>query len=142
LRDKVVKVLVELGARKDLKVYEAPCSGLGGVPTAFPGVTVKMSVLEPAPGKQAIQDVQTVPAHWKRIELLRDEAGLASSGDCELVEQIKQTILPLFAARNVDFSSSCIPHQLNPSGARLRADVLVTDQKDSEKGPEKGPENG
>jgi hypothetical protein len=134
LRDKVREILLQLGARKDLKVSETPCSGLAGRPTPFPGVTIKMNVLQPAAGKDDSQDSEVIPAHWKTVRLRPDRSALDEAGDCELVEQVKQTLLPLFATRNIEFSSNCVPHQLQLGGTRLRADVLVTDQKDKAKG--------
>src|SRR6266699_5840765 len=44
LRDKVRSILLELGAREDLKVTETPCSELGR-PDPFPGVRIKINVL-------------------------------------------------------------------------------------------------
>jgi hypothetical protein len=55
-------------------------------------------------------------------------AGNRSGGDCELIGQIKQKVLPLFATRNVDYRSTCENHQLVPGGTRLKAEVLVADE--------------
>ena len=50
LRDTIKEMLLQLGARKDdLKVTEQPCSGDPDRPNPFPGVKIKMSVLQPAP---------------------------------------------------------------------------------------------
>ena len=48
LADRMKKVLLLLGARKDLQVSPTPCASPFGRPDPFPGVTVKMNVLEPA----------------------------------------------------------------------------------------------
>ncbi len=37
--------------------------------------------------------------------------------------------MPLFTTRNLDVRASCVPHQLEPLGTNLKAEVLVTDQK-------------
>ncbi len=59
-------MLLALGARKsDLKVTEQPCSGNPDRPNPFPGVRIKMSVLQPAPA-QLSPDTTPVEAHWKR----------------------------------------------------------------------------
>jgi hypothetical protein len=113
LHDKMRRVLLQLGARKeDLKISDWGCSGRSGVPDPFPGVAVKMSVL----------------SHWRAVELKLDTESLSEAGDCELVEQVKQNVLPLFTTRNVDFKSTCVPHQLTPGGTQLAADVLTPDQ--------------
>ncbi len=126
LRDTVREMLLQLGARKDdLKVYEQPCSRPDR-PDPFPGVKIKMSVLQPVTGAS---DASTVNAYWKPIKLPYRAAGLDAAGQCELLEQFKQKVLPLFTTRNVDLHASCVPHQLEPVGTSLRAEVLVTDQK-------------
>ncbi len=129
LRDTIREMLLDLGARKDdLKVYEQPCSGSPDRPNPFPGVKIKMSVLTPAPATPGA-DTQTVPAHWKKVKLPARENGINAAGDCELLEQFKERILPLFSARNVDLHADCVPHQLEPIGTKLQAEVLLTDPK-------------
>jgi hypothetical protein len=130
LRDKVRSILLELGARPDLQVRESPCSSLGR-PDPFPGVRIKMNVLQPAADKSATAGTQSVPAHWKTVDLTSERDAVRAAGDCELVEQVKQSILPLFATRNVEYSSNCVPHQLQIGATRLRAEVLVPDQKNA-----------
>jgi hypothetical protein len=124
LRDRVKEVRLQLGARKqDLSVSSTGCSEGFGHPTYFPGVSVKMSVLEPLSEKSA-PDIKPVAALWRNVDVSRPEP-LRAAGDCELTEQIKQSILPLFTTRNVEYRSTCVPHQLTPGGTTLKADVLV-----------------
>ncbi len=127
LREKVRSALLALGARKDLTVNETACSTLSGGPDPFPGVAIKMHVLTPLAANAATPDAGTVAAHWQTLDLRLDRDTLAASGDCELLEQIKQSILPLFTTRNVEYSSNCVPHQLSVGGTRLRAQVLIAD---------------
>ena len=126
LRDKIEVVLTKLGARKDMQVTALPCSGPLGRPTHFPGVTLKINVLQPA-SAQSGADADTVPAHWQRVDLAPDRNVVRAAGDCELVEQIKQNILPLFSTRDVEYRSTCVPNQLTIGGTELKADVLVSD---------------
>lgn len=130
LKDDIREMLLQLGARKDdLKVYEQPCSGPPDRPNPFPGVRIKMSVLTPAPSTES--DVShMVQAHWKTVKLPYRESGINAAGQCELLEQFKKTVLPLFTTRNVDLVATCVPHQLSPLGTKLQADVLVTNQKE------------
>jgi hypothetical protein len=129
LRDTIKEMLLQLGARKDdLKVTEQPCSGDPGRPDPFPGVKIKMSVLQPAPATLS-SDTPVVQAHWKSVKLPYRETGINAAGQCELLEQFNRTILPLFTTRNVDVHTSCVPHQLEPLGTKLQAEVLITDQK-------------
>jgi hypothetical protein len=128
LRDAVREMLLQLGARKDdLKVYEQPCTRPDR-PDPFPGVKIKMSVLQPAPGVPGAES-PLVEAYWKPIKLPYRATGLDAAGQCELLEQFKHTVLPLFTTRNVNLNATCVPHQLDSAGTSLQAEVLVTDQK-------------
>jgi hypothetical protein len=132
LRDAVREMLLQLGARKDdLKVYEQPCSRPDH-PDPFPGVKIKMSVLQPAPATPGA-DAPIVEAYWKPIKLPSRAGTLDAAGQCELLEQFNRTVMPLFTTRNVDLHATCVPHQLEPVGTSLQAEVLVTDQKKAAK---------
>jgi hypothetical protein len=129
LRDAIKEMLLQLGARKDdLKVYEQPCSGNPDRPNPFPGVRIQMSVLTPAPATPS-PDTPVVQAQWKPIKLPHRASTLDAAGQCELLEQFKDKILPLFTTRNVDLHATCVPHELEPLGTKLQAEVLITDQK-------------
>ena len=130
LRDKVRNILLQLGAREDLTVTETPCAELGR-PDPFPGARIKMNVLQPAAGTSATAGTQSVPAHWKTVDLTPDRDAVRAAGDCELIEEVKQSILPLFTTRNVQYASNCVPNQLQIGATRLRAEVLVPDQKEA-----------
>jgi hypothetical protein len=134
LFEKMRRVLLELGARDDLDVSRYGCTAATGSPDPFPGVRIKMNVLTPAPAANASPadgrpPAATVPAQWKKVDVRLNRDPVYEAGDCELIEQIKQKILPQFTTRNVEFSSNCVPHQLSAGGTWLRAEVLITDQK-------------
>lgn len=128
LLDKMRSIVLEFGARKsDLKVSSWGCLARTGVPEVFPGVVVKMSVLAPT-DDAAAGGAPPIPSHWKAVTLKLDSSSLSEAGECELVEQVKQQVLPLFTTRNVDFRTNCVPHQLTPGGTQLKAEVLAADQ--------------
>jgi len=134
LADRMRQVLLLLGARSDLKVTPSGCTSPYGRPDPFPGVTIKMNVLTPAEAQGTTggsTNAAPVPAHWKLIDvnaaLSRDP--LWQAGQCELLEQIKQSILPSFTTRNVHYQSTCVPKELTIGGTQLRAEVLVADEK-------------
>ncbi len=119
LADKVKSMLLKLGARKDdLHVTQTGCTGQYGRPVPFPGVNVRMSVLTAAPDG-------TVQAQWKPVELQTDRDPVNASGECELLEQVKQHVLPLFSAKGTQLNATCVPHQLSAGGASLQAQVLT-----------------
>jgi hypothetical protein len=119
LRDRMRGLLAELGAH-DIQVRNYGCPG-----SPFPGVHIRMSLLQSA-HEWAIG--RTVPAYWKKVDLLADREPLNAAADCELIEQIRQKVLPLFATRAVDYGAVCQKYKLLPGGTLLTADVLVPDQ--------------
>src|SRR5215475_5201803 len=129
LRDKMRSIVLQLGARSsDLKVREIPCSGSPGRPTEFPGVTVNMNVLTPWDAASENGAATPVPARWKAVEISTDRDPLREAGDCELIEQVKTRVLPLFTTRNVEYHSTCIHHDLQIGGTVLKAEVLIEDK--------------
>lgn len=131
LRDKMRAILLQLGARSDLTVQEVPCSGMAGRPSEFPGVTVKMNVLTPWDAASSNAAATPVPAHWKVVDISTEHDPLREAGDCELIEQVKSRALPLFSTRNVEYHSTCVPHQLQIGGTQLKPEVLIADDQRS-----------
>jgi hypothetical protein len=126
LQERMRDVLLKLGARPDLRVRGYGCTRLAG-PDPLAGVSIEMHVLQPA-GKRG---GPAVPVHWQRVDLLTGLYELDpvdAAADCELIGQIKQQILPLFATRNVEYSATCEQHHLLVGATRLKAEVLVADQ--------------
>jgi hypothetical protein len=128
LRDEIQDMLVKLGA-KDLKVREEPCTTPPGVPSPFPGVRVTMRVLVPVSSEKSKSQGPVVQAHWQNVVLMPSNASFNEQGRCELIEQFKETFLPLFTTRHIDYESTCIPHQLT-LGTHLSAEVLMPNAKD------------
>jgi hypothetical protein len=130
LEDRIKTALIKLGARKDMQVHATACPGPAGRPVPFPTVTGKLNVLQPVTD-QTPADAQTVQAHWQKVDiatLVTDRDPVRAAGECELVEQIKQSILPVFTTRNVEYRSTCVPNQLSIGGTTLKAEMLVADQ--------------
>lgn len=122
LRDKVRSIVLKLGARADAKVLTYGCLR-GPRPEQLPNVRIRMHVLQPAPTDSAA----TVPAHWQTVDFAagRDPAELA--GECELIEQVREHVLPLFTTRNVSGSTTCVPRAPVIGATQLKADVLMAD---------------
>jgi hypothetical protein len=120
LLKKMKDVLTMLGARQ-LQVRSAGCIGTPA-PETVTGVYIKMNVLQPAAG---VAKAEPVPALWQSVDLLARRDPVDAAADCELIEQIKLKILPLFTTRNVEYSSACAAHHLTVGGTKLKADVLM-----------------
>lgn len=123
LQDKVRGILLQLGARDDLKVIGYNCIGVNA-PETTPGVRIVMHVLQPASGTAG----KTVAAHWQTVDVLAGRDLFDAARDCELISQLDRDVLPLFAPRHVDYSATCSVHTPLIGGTRLKADVLVADQ--------------
>jgi hypothetical protein len=129
LQQQIRSMLQKLGAQ-DLKVRQMACARPEGA-TDFPGVNVTMSVLVPASSAEAAKAKSSSPqvqAQWKDVVLMPENASFDDQGNCELIEQFKETFLPLFTTRNVNYGSTCFPHQLT-LGTHLSTQVLVPPPK-------------
>lgn len=126
LRDTIEEMLSKLGAR-DVKVEEQGCVSLVGV-EPFPGVRVTMQVLVPAASEHGTQAGPVVAAHWQNVVLMPGNAGFQEQGNCELIEQFKESFLPLFTTRHISYASNCVPHQLT-LGTHLSAEVMMPDAR-------------
>jgi hypothetical protein len=122
LRDRMRRILLQLGARDDLRMTGYGCTGVNS-PENTPGVRIVMHVLQAASAPAG----QTVAAHWKTIDLLADRDLFDAARDCELIAQLNRAVLPLFTVRHVDYSASCSVNTPLVGGTRLKADVLVAD---------------
>jgi hypothetical protein len=122
LQDRMRGLLLQLGARNDLKMTGYGCMGVNS-PETTPGVRIVMHVLQPPSATSG----QTVAAHWKSVDLLADRDLFDAARDCELISQLDRDVLPLFAVRHVDYSAACSAHTPLVGGTRLKADVLVAD---------------
>lgn len=122
LRERIEDMLRKLGAH-ELKIRTQGCTNMVGV-EYFPGVRVTMRVLVPASAEHGKKANPIIRAHWRNIVLMPRNADLSEQGNCELIEQFKETFLPLFTTRHISYQSHCVPHQLT-LGTHLSAEVLM-----------------
>ena len=130
LRDKMRRILLWLGARDDLKLTGYGCIGVNS-PETTPGVRIVMHVLQPASATAG----QTVAAHWKTVDVFAAHDLFDAARDCELVSQLNRDVLPLFTARDVDYSATCSVHTPLTGGTRLKVNVLVADSSTASASP-------
>ena len=122
LQDRMRSILLQLGARPDVEVHAYGCFH-SPRPEPVPGVRIRMNVLQPAGGQSA----DSVAAHWKTIDLQAGRDPAEFAGDCELIQQVRQHVLQLFATRNVVANTTCVPRARVIGSTELKADVLVAD---------------
>jgi len=122
LQEKVKGYLLKLGARSDLEVRGYGCTQ-PTAPDPFAGVSIRMSVLQPAAGSAA----PSVAAHWKEVDLVGDRDPARAAAECELIDQFGRKVLPLFTTRHIERGSPCEYRNVIPGGTQLKAEVLIAD---------------
>ena len=121
-----LKILVKAaGARSDLKASPGACASGFGSPDKFANASVTFYALVPTteakPDEASGAQDQGI---WQTIEIAAHKPTELQPGDCELVEQFRDHVLPLFTRRNVDERITCIPHQQSGSSYFLRFEVF------------------
>jgi len=123
LQSKLELLLRRLGARSDAKVITFDCDRGYGVPSRFVRATLEFSTLQPADlatGQGSSSPTSAtgnaapaaqVNGSWRAVELSPYHPFDLADGDCELIEQFSDKILPLFATRALTRRTQCVPHQ-------------------------------
>jgi hypothetical protein len=122
LADKLKVLLIAAGARSDAKARPGACASGFGRPDKFAQADLTFYTL--APADPASTDPK-VPATWRSVAFSDRSPRELALGDCELVEQFKDRVLPMFSTRNIDYGTTCVPHQLSGSAIRLNFDALA-----------------
>lgn len=123
LRSKVKLLLRTLGARDDVKIQGA-CGGKSfNEPQVSHSVVIGFAI--PVPAEGGGSPGETFPAEWREVHLHANSPSNLAWGDCELVEQFREQVLPLFNPRDVKDESVCVPHQLNAGDPDLRMTILA-----------------
>jgi hypothetical protein len=119
LADKIRLLLIAAGARKDAKAQTGACASGYGRPDKLARADLTFYTLAPDTSGTATEGEQATGA-WHPVSFaVRSPRDLAL-GDCELVEQFASNVLPLFAVRNIDNHTTCVPRQLSGSVIDLK----------------------
>jgi hypothetical protein len=124
LADKLKILLLAAGARPDVKAQAGACASTFGRPDKFARADLTFYTLIPADAAAA-SGGKSVDGIWRHVAFTAHEPRQLATGDCELVEQFKSTVLPMFATRNVEERTTCIPHQDSGSVIDLKFDALA-----------------
>jgi hypothetical protein len=122
LGDHVRQILVHLGARRDAHVTAAGCGGPYNTPTHSAFVTADFYTLAPAVEGAGPGQVQ---ARWTALEMTPRRPDFMGDGDCELIQGMKDVITQNFALRDVQYRTSCYPHQISLDGFAVKAHALM-----------------
>jgi hypothetical protein len=129
LRDKVRAMLLDLGARRDLKIAAIGCedSGRRLVNSPVPSLTITFSAPAlPDPSVKPLHegDLSATDARFEPFTIASDAFRNLSFGDCELVEEFSHQILPKLVTRALKRDIACVPYQASGSRFLLRGEIL------------------
>jgi hypothetical protein len=122
LASKIKLLLLAAGARSDVKSQPGACANFGN-PDKFANATLTFYTL--APPAEISADAALVAAVWRPVSLSTFPPHDLGRGDCELIEQFRHSVLPMFTTRNVEDHVTCVPHQLSGSNIDLRFESLA-----------------
>lgn len=121
LASKLKVLLVAAGARADLKSTSGACSRGYGAPDKFARANLSFYTLTPVGDAESPLKIGGM---WRPVAIGDRSPRELRLGDCELVEQFRDKVLPMFATRNVDSRITCVPNQLSGSVINLKFEVL------------------
>ncbi len=119
LADKLKLLLLAAGARYDVKSVPGACANGFGRADKFARANLTFFTLAPN-AADAPSGHNPVDGVWRPVSLASRSPRELSTGDCELVEQFRSSVLPMFATRNIDNHTTCIPHQESGSIINLK----------------------
>lgn len=124
LADKLKLLLIAAGARMDAKSQPAACTNGFGRPDRFASAYLTFYTLAAA-GADQVNDAGTVNGNWRVVKFMPRTPSQLGLGDCELIEQFRDRLLPMFSTRNIDNKTTCVPHQLSGSDYSLSFDSFA-----------------
>jgi hypothetical protein len=130
LRDKMMALLMDLGARRDMKVSRVGCfEDRPSTKPAYLSPSLALVFSSPAlpdPAAQPLHegDLAAVDARFEPFTLTSDAFRNLSVADCELVEEFARQILPKLSARDVKSDITCVPYQASGSRFMVRGQIL------------------
>lgn len=151
LEDKLKRLLIAAGARRDAKVSARGCELGHSYVARMPRAKLVFHTLVPAPAGAAPAPAAAAPTQpppkqlgrdapklrkdppppepavgtWREIEFRSRTPRWLEPGDCELVEQFRREVLPKFTTRDVVGSVRCTPYQQSVLDIRLTFSVLA-----------------
>ncbi len=119
LADKLKLLLTAAGARPDSKSQAGACANGFGRPDEFARASLTFYTLAPS-GTDTPPGTKQADGVWRPVSIADRSPRELGTGDCELVEQFRDNVLPMFTTRNLDDHTTCVPHQNSGSVIALR----------------------
>jgi hypothetical protein len=107
LAGKLKVLLIAAGARADAKAYPGVCGKFGQV-DKISSADLDFYTLAPA---SSATEGERIAGAWRSVSLAERSPRELERGDCELTDQFKARVLPLFTTREVVDQTTCIPNQ-------------------------------
>lgn len=131
LRDKVRAMLLDLGARRDVKIVAIGCAGENRLRANSLQPSLSIIFSAPALPDEAAKPLRAgalaaTDARFEAFTIASDAFRNMGIGDCELVQEFTRQILPKLAVRDVRQDISCLPMQQSGSRFLVRGEILKT----------------
>jgi hypothetical protein len=123
LAEKLRLLLVEAGARADAKATAGACATGFGRPDKFAGARLMFYTLTPSGNSDKAG--ASIEGAWRAVTFADRSPRDLRLGDCELVEQFRDKVLPMFTTRNVESGMTCVPNQLSGAVINLKFEVFA-----------------
>jgi len=123
LAGKLKVLLIAAGARADARSTSDACARGYGIPDKFARATLTFYTL--APLQTGENGSAPINGAWRSVAIADRSPREIRLGDCELVEQFRDNVLPMFTTRNVENRMTCVPNQLSGSVINLKFEVLA-----------------
>lgn len=143
LRNKVARVLGEIGAQVGTRIEQLSCHiSHSEAPSQL--ATLRITIVSPAPAttelKQelaslasrrallervgaAAPSTEEFAADWQDVDVARTSAARLGSEDCDLLRQLREQVLSKLAVRVLTYDRTCSTQRLRPP--KLKVAVLV-----------------
>jgi hypothetical protein len=123
LASKLRVILLAAGARADAKSISDGCARGFGVPDRLARARLTFYTL--APVGNAENATPPTNGVWRSVAFADRSPREIALGDCELIDQFRAQVLPMFTTRNVESRMTCIPNQLSGSLINLKFEVFT-----------------
>ena len=123
LASKIKVLLIAAGARQDAKAVSGGCAQGYGVPDKFARADLTFYTL--APAGNGGDPSTLIKGVWRSVTIADRSPREVAAGDCEVVEQFRDKVLPMFTTRNLDNRMTCIPNQTSGSAINLKFEVFA-----------------
>jgi hypothetical protein len=122
LASKLKVLLIAAGARADAKSTSEACARGYGTPDKFARARLTFYTLAPVGNAQNAGP--SINGAWHLVVFADRSPREVALGDCELIEEFRDKVLPMFTTRNIDSRLTCVPNQLSGSRINLTFDVF------------------